>query len=204
MKTNNIKLIVLVTSLAWNLDVLAAPMSKADYQTSQARLASEQKTAKEACNSLSGNSRDICIAEANGQNRVALAELDSAYKPTEKSKSQIRIARAEADYSVAIQRCEELSANSKDVCVKEAKSAEVAAKADAQAAMKSAEAGKVSNEKSAAAQDKAKKQSSDARQDAAEDKRDASYEVAKQKCDNFSGNSKDACMDKAKLNFGKP
>jgi len=203
MNTNHIKLIVLVTGLAWNLGAQAAPMSKTEYQTSQDRISNEHKSTKEACNSKSGNARDICVTEANGQNRIALAELENTYKPSAKNRSQSLVAKAEAEYAVAIQRCDDLAGNTKDVCVKEAKSAEIAAKADAKADLKSSEAGKVANEKSTAAQGKAKQQSNEAHKDAAEDKRDASYEVAKEKCDALSGSAKDSCIDKAKLSFGK-
>lgn len=203
MNSNNIKLLVLLTSVAWNVNVIAAPLSQADYQASHARISSEQKSGKEGCNSLSGNARDICVTEVNGQHRVALAELESSYKPTAKNKSQIPVAKAEAAYAVAIQRCDDLAGNAKDICVKEAKSMEISAKADAKAKMKTVEAGKVADEKSATAQDKAKQQASDARSDASEAKRDASYEVAMEKCDSFSGDAKSTCADKAKLNFGK-
>lgn len=203
MNTNTIKLIVIVTSMAWSLGGLAASMSKADYQASHERISRDQKVAKENCNSMSGNARDICIAEASGKQRIALAELDWAYKPSAKTKSQVLVTKAEAEYAVAIQRCDDLSANPKDLCVREAKAAEASAKADAKAEMKAADAGRVADEKSATAQGKAKRQASEARQDAAEEKRDASYEVAKEKCDAFSGDAKDACSEKAKQNFGK-
>lgn len=203
MNKLTIRTIVLATSMAWNLGAMAETMPKADYQHSRDRLATEFHSAKEGCNSMSGNARDICIADAKGQNRVALTELEAAHKPTAKNKAEIRVARAEAEYAVAMERCDDLAGNAKDVCVKEAKSAEIGAKADLKAQKKASEAGKVADDKSAAAHDKASQKSGDARQDAAEDKRDASYEVAKEKCDAFSGNAKDLCIDKAKLNFGK-
>lgn len=203
MNTFNIKLIVLVTSLSWNLGATAAPVSKADYQAIHDRISAEHKSAKEGCNSMSGNARDICLAQSDGQNRIALAELEANYKPSVKNNAQVRIAKAEAEYAVAIERCDDLAGNAKDVCVKEAKSAETAAKADSKAKTKSREASKAADEKSAAAQGKAKQQTSDARESAAEEKRDADYAVAKEKCDSFSGNAKDSCVDKAKLTFGK-
>lgn len=203
MNNPTIKTIVLVTCLAWNLGAMAETMPKADYQTNRDRLAVEHQSAKEGCNSMSGNARDICIAEANGQNRIALTELEAAYKPTAKNNAEVGAARAEAQYAVAVERCDDLAGNAKDVCVKEAKAAEVGAKADLKAHKKSREAGKVAEGKTGAAQDKARQKSSDAREDASEDKRDAGYEVAKEKCDAFSGNAKDLCIDKAKLKFGK-
>lgn len=203
MNANTIKLIFIVTSMAWNVELLAASMSKADYETHQARISSEQKLGKEACNAMAGNARDICIADINGKQRIALAELDWQYKPSAKRKSQILVTKAEAEYAVANERCDDLTANAKDVCVKEAKAAEAAAKADAKAEMKASEATREADDKSTAAQNKARREGSEARQDAAEEKRDTRYEVAKEKCDRFSGDAKDACAEKAKVNFGK-
>ena len=88
---------------------------------------------------------------------------------------------AEADYDVAKQRCDAKTGNEKDVCVKEAKAAQVKAKADAKAGEKTASA----------------------RKDASEDKRDADYKVAIEKCDAFAGAVKDTCVRDAKVRFGK-
>lgn len=203
MRTFNIKLIVLVTSTAWNLGAIGAPISRADYQTSQERISAEYKSAKEGCNSMSANARDICIAQADGQRRVGLSALEVDYKPGEKNSAKLRVARAEAEYAVAIQRCDDLSGNAKDVCVKEAKSAKASAKADSKAQTKIHEAGKEAADTSATARSTAKQESSDARKDAVDDKRDADYAVAKEKCDVYSGPAKDICIDKAKLHFGK-
>lgn len=203
MNSLRIKMIVLVTGLAWNLGALAAPLSKAEYQAHQNRLSAEHRSALEACKSDAGNARDICLAEAEGQNRVALSGLEAEYKPSSRNRARARSARVEADYAVAIQRCDDLAANAKDVCVKEAKAARIAARADARAERKTSEAERIADEKSSAAHDKAQRQSNSAREDAAEDKRDADYAVAKEKCDAHSGAAKDACIDKAKLKFGK-
>lgn len=204
MHTFNIKLIVLVTSLAWGLGAIAAPLSKADYQAGHERISAAHKAATEACKSMSGNARDICTAEADGQERVGLATLEAEYKPGEKNSAQLRVAKADAAYAVAIERCDDLAGNAKDVCVKEAKSAKVSATADSKAETKTREAGKTAEETSAAAHKKASKESTEARRDAAEDKRDADYAVAKEKCDVYSGAAKDSCIDKAKLHVGKP
>jgi hypothetical protein len=204
MHTVNIKMIVLVTSMAWNLGAIAAPLSKADYQAGHDRITAAHNTATEGCNSMSGNARDICTAEADGQKRVGLAELEADYKPGEKSSAQLRVAKADTAYAVAIQRCDDLAGNAKDVCVKEAKSAKVSAKADSRAEAKTRDADKTADETSAAAHKKARKESTEARRDAAEDKRDADYAVAKEKCDAYSGVAKDSCIDKAKLHSSKP
>jgi hypothetical protein len=203
MNQSHIKLIVLVTGLAWHLGAVATPLSKAEYRDSHERISAEHKSAKAGCNSMNGNAQDICSAEANGQNQVALAELEAKYKPSAKNSARLLVAKAEADYAIAIERCDDLAGNAKDVCVKEAKSAEIAAKADGKAKAKSKAAGKAADEKSAAAREKGMRKSNEAQENATEEKRDAGYAVAKEKCDVLTGNDKDSCIDKAKLTFGK-
>ena len=103
-----------------------------------------------------------------------------------------RIAHAQAYYDVAIEKCDDLAGNPKDVCVKEAKAALVKGKADA----------KVDRVVADTRQDAAAKQA-DARKEATEDKRNAEYKVAIEKCDALAGAAKDACVSNAKAQFGK-
>jgi len=124
--------------------------------------------------------------------KIAKAEADAAYKGTPKAREAARIAHADADYSVAKEKCDDLSGNQKDVCVKEAKAAYTKAKADAKVDRVAADTRNTSAEKMAAA-----------RKDATEDKRDADYKVAIEKCDSLSGAAKDTCVKDAKARYGK-
>ena len=67
------------------------------------------------------NAKDICDAEVSGQQRVALAELEATYHSTRKTRYDVRIAKARADYSVAKEKCDDQAGNAKDVCVNDAK-----------------------------------------------------------------------------------
>ena len=169
-----------------------AGMSKPDYLASKDRIAAEYKTAKAGCDPLSSNAKDVCMAQAKGGEKVAQAELTASYQPTVKARYDVRLARAEADYSVAKEKCDDRAGNAKDVCVKEAQAVRTTAKADAKAHMKTTDA-KVA----------AGKEISAAQKDASADKRDADYAVAKEKCDALAGAAKDACVGSAKANFGK-
>ena len=86
---------------------------------------------KEACDSKSGNAKDVCIERAKAKEKVAKADNLAAYKNTAKARQDARIARAEADYAVASEKCDDLQGDQKDACVKEAKAAEAKAKAEA-------------------------------------------------------------------------
>jgi hypothetical protein len=198
-----LNMIALAVSLAFSASVMAQSMSKDNYKAGKDKIVAEYKLAKTSCASLSGNAKDICMAEAKGNEKVANAELESSYKPTTKNRYEARVAKAEANYAVANERCDDMAGNAKDVCVKEAKAAEIAAKADAKAQMKTTEANVTASEKSYEARSDASDKASDARKDAAADKSDAQYGVAKEKCDVYSGSAKDNCLNQAKVSFGK-
>jgi hypothetical protein len=150
------------------------------------------KADKEACNSLSGNAKDVCMQEAKGKENVAKAEAKAAYDGTPKARENARLARAEATYEVAKEKCDDMSGNQKDVCVKEAKAAYAKAKADAKVDRVAADSSR-----------KAVDKTTDAKQEAAEDKREAEYKVAVEKCDAMSGNAKDACVREAKAKYNR-
>ena len=152
----------------------------------------QYKMDKAACDSLSGNGKDICVEEAKGKEKIAKAEADAAYLNTPKAREAARDARADANYAVAKERCDDLAGNAKDVCVKEAKATHVRATADAKVDRVSADTRNDSAEKTA-----------EARRDATNDKRDADYKVAVEKCDSLAGPSKDTCLRDAKSRFGK-
>jgi hypothetical protein len=168
------------------------PMSKTDYTQANKDADAQYKAAKDACASLSGNARDICVAEAKGNHEVAKAEAEAAYKHTPKAREHARVAYAEANYKVAMEKCDDLAGNPKDVCVKEAKSALVKGKADAKVDRVATDA----NREAAATK-------SEARKDATEEKSDAEYKVAVEKCESLAGAAKDACVSAAKSQYGK-
>jgi hypothetical protein len=171
---------------------MAQTMSSSDFNAGKSRLQSDYKTEKAACSSRAGNAKYICMAEAKGKEDVAKAELEHSYKPTLKTQYQVNVAKGEATYELAKQKCDAMSGNPKDVCIKEAKSALTAAKADATVQKKTAEANSM-----------ASRENKETRANASADKRAAELKVAEEKCDALSLNAKDNCMAAAKAKFGK-
>ena len=170
----------------------APAMSKSSYDAAISSANAQYKTDKQTCAALSGNAKDICMQEAKGKEKIAKADAEAAYKNTAKTREAARVARAEATYNVAKERCDDLAGNPKDVCVKEAKAGLVKGKADAKVDRVAADTSK----------DAAVKQA-DAMKAASEDKRDANYKVAVEKCDALAGAAKDSCVANAKLQYGK-
>ena len=170
----------------------STPMSKDNYTLAKTNADAQYKIDKDACSSQSGNANDICVAEAKGKDNVAKADAEAAYENTPKARQNARIAHAQANYDVAIEKCDDLAGNRKDVCVKEAKAELVKGKANA----------KVERVVSDTRHDAAVKQA-DASKDANADKREAEYKVAIEKCDALAGPAKDACVSNAKVQYGK-
>ena len=169
-----------------------APMSKDGLAAAKKNADDQYKIDRDRCASLSGNAKDICVAEAKGKGNVTKADAEAAYENTPKAREHARIVRAEATYAVAVERCDDLAGNRKDVCVKEGKAELVRSKADA----------KVDRVVADTRNDAALKQA-DARVEASVEKRDADYKVAIEKCDALAGPAKDACVSSAKMQFGK-
>ena len=170
----------------------STPISKNSYTMAKEKADAQYEVDDEACSPLSGNAKDICAAEAKGKYNVAKSEAEATYKHTAKAREKARSTRAQATYDVAIEKCDELAGNSKDVCVKEAKAELVKGKANA----------KVDRVVADTREDAATKQG-DARKEASQDKRDAEYRVAVEKCDALAAPAKDACISNAKVQYGK-
>lgn len=203
MNKQKVNLIALAIGLSFGVGAMAQGITKDDYKAGKDQIAVDYKAAKVGCESLSGNANDICLVEAKGRAKVTRAELDASYTPSRKHHYQLRIARAEANYAVAKERCDDKAGHAKDVCVEEAKAAETAAKADAKAQKTTSDANDQAVGKSAEAYGEANKKAAEARKDASVDKLDAQYSLAKEKCETFAGGAKDVCMDQARIRFGK-
>jgi len=152
----------------------------------------QYKAAKATCDALSGNAKDICVEDAKGKEKIAKAEAYATFEGTPKARESARIARADAVYEVAKEKCDDLAGNPKDVCVKEAKAVHVKAKADAKVDRVASDARRDSNERVA-----------EAKREASSDKTEADYKVAIEKCDALAGDTKDVCVREAKTRYGR-
>lgn len=151
MSKRNFNTIALSLALAFSTVAIAADGIPADeYKRGKDKNAAEYNAARSACASLAGNARDICVAEAKGREKVGKAELDASYKPSDKARHAVKTAKAEADYAVAKQKCDDKAGDDKTLCMKEAKAAEASAKASAEKSMAPTMAATATTEKAAA------------------------------------------------------
>lgn len=160
---------------------IAVPDAKTAYNTARDMAAANYKVARARCDAVTGNPREVCVAEAKAERVRVEEEAGAAYKNTLKAYTQARMRIADANYERDKARCGAVTGNDRDVCIKQAKATLVAARADATADRKMIEA----------------------RTDAREDKLTAEYRVALEKCDAFAGAAKDQCVDAAKTAYGK-
>lgn len=182
-----------VITLALGTGVVAENMSKDEYKAARDRIETTYRADKRRCDSMSGNAKDICNAEAKGREKLAKAELEARHNPTPDLRYEALMVKAETDYETAKERCDDKTGNMKDVCLKEAEAAKTVAEADAKAELEiSANAGG----------EKAASESMEAYRDAADEKNEAEFQLAKQKCEDFEGQARKRCLENAKTQHG--
>ncbi|WP_292936601.1 hypothetical protein [Noviherbaspirillum sp.] len=123
----NNKLTVLATSLAFVFASSAyaqqtsGSSGTSGKQSSKQTIEQQHKAAIEKCNGMSGNAKDICKAEADGQKKISEAQAKLDQRDTPKNRLDLEEAKADADYKVAKERCDDQVGDAKNACQKEAK-----------------------------------------------------------------------------------
>ena len=103
---------------------LATDPAKTDrdnqYKAAVAHADAEYAAAKDACKQRQGNDKDVCMKEAKAEHTHAVADAKAARK----SNSAVASAHDDklaADYKVAKEKCDALSGDAKDACIRDAK-----------------------------------------------------------------------------------
>ena len=94
------------------------PKDEAKLHTAQyeARYA----VAKEKCDDLSGNAKDVCVQEAKTTRDKAKADAKLTKTVTTAMADDVST-QMKADYKLAREKCDSLAANAKDICIASAK-----------------------------------------------------------------------------------
>lgn len=103
-------------SLAMCTSIHAEGLNKYEYLHSKSLVLTEHDLAEKACDSLTSNANEICMAEANGKKRNALARLYSVYKPSANARYQELTTSANTAYAIAIAKCNGSAVNVKSTC----------------------------------------------------------------------------------------
>jgi hypothetical protein len=85
-----------------------------------ARAESTYAVAKERCDDLAGNAKDVCVKEAKAVEIKALADAKMG-KEIGDARQDAAAEKLDADYKVAIEKCDALAGDAKNNCVAAAK-----------------------------------------------------------------------------------
>jgi hypothetical protein len=97
------------TGKASDADKLAKTRAKTAYNT-----------AKQKCDALKGNDKDVCMKEAKAAETRAMADAKT-HKETREARKEANEDIAEANYKVAKEKCDAMSGNAQDACLQEVK-----------------------------------------------------------------------------------
>ena len=86
----------------------------------KARYEAAYNVAKEKCDDLGGNAKDVCVKEAQAARDKAKADLKLANKVNDAAGTAVA-EHVKADYKVAREKCDALSGDPKNICVASAK-----------------------------------------------------------------------------------
>lgn len=179
-KTTTTALLAATLSLCCGL-AQAANFSKPVYDGAKEDIKTSYKADRDACSKLSGNAKDICVEEAKGREKVALAQLEYNYSGSPGDEIKLMETRAEARYEVAKERCDDRSGDAKDLCQREAKTAHDKAKAEI----------------------KMNKKVSEAVDEAESTRLKSEYKLANEKCNSLAGDAKSSCVASAKARYNQ-
>ena len=85
------------------------------------RINQEHKAELEKCKDLKGNAKDVCKKEADGHKKIAKAEAELKEQDTPKNRQKLAEAKADAQYDVAKEKCDDQKGDAKSACKKTAK-----------------------------------------------------------------------------------
>ena len=181
------KLVLLSVALTGVFSNAAWAMTKAEYKTEKDTITGAYKVSRDKCESLKANAKDICVSEAKGAEKVSKAELEEKYEPNARHVEKVSMAKGDAAYHTAKEKCDDSAGNAKSVCRADAKAVHVKAVEEARVVRVGAVAGSV--EKSM-------------RNSANKDENTANFKAATARCDAMAGAAKDTCMAGAKTKYG--
>jgi hypothetical protein len=124
MKFTIRELLLASTLCAFAAGVQAADPNKAqreaEYKATVAHADADYKAAKDACKPRQGNDKDVCMKEA----KAAYVKVTADAKAKRKGGAAVGEARDEkmdANYKVAKEKCDAMSGDAKDACIRDAK-----------------------------------------------------------------------------------
>ncbi|HSW19518.1 MAG TPA: hypothetical protein VLJ86_20020 [Ramlibacter sp.] len=98
----------------------ADAMTRDAYKAEKDKIETQAKADKKACDPMKANAKDICQAEAKAKEKIAKAELDAKNKPDARATEKVQLMKAEGEYEVAKEKCEDQQGAAIVACKKDA------------------------------------------------------------------------------------
>lgn len=114
----------------------ASAMTAQEHKVAKERIEAAYKVDKAKCDGMKDNAKDVCMKEAKATEKVAMAELEQQYKPSDRNMRKVAEEKADTMYDVAKEKCDDQSGDAKNACQKQAKADHDKAKADIKAMRK--------------------------------------------------------------------
>jgi hypothetical protein len=99
----------------------ADAMSREAYNAEKDKIETQAKADKKVCDAMKDNPKDVCQAEAKAKEKIAKAELDARNRPNARASEKVRLMKAEGDYEVAKEKCEDQQGAAVASCKKDAR-----------------------------------------------------------------------------------
>lgn len=100
-----------------------------EYGAARERIGANLKAALEQCEKQVEPARAVCVKEAQGRQKIALAELDHQRSPSDANARRLAETRVAVNYDVAREKCNERQGGDKAACLSRASEEESKARA---------------------------------------------------------------------------
>ena len=131
MKTLIATLLATAAGAVFAAPTVALTHDPATYRNVTQKPEADYKAAVAKCDAMSGNDKNVCMAEAKVARTRTEADILSRYNTTPVSRERARTNMADAEYNLAKARCDGKAGADKDACMNDAKSVHTAALNDA-------------------------------------------------------------------------
>lgn len=114
----------LLAALYSSISLGAAPLLSADeFQAGKTRIEATLLADHIACETFTGQPRDVCRERARGKELVAQAQLELAHTGTRQSQDRLTTVRLGTTYDLARTRCNDQAGAAKRSCARDAQAA---------------------------------------------------------------------------------
>ncbi|KQU84444.1 hypothetical protein ASC78_10500 [Variovorax sp. Root318D1] len=100
-----------------------------EYSAARERIGATSKVALGQCEALAGPGRIVCIKEARGREKIALAELDQQRNPSDANARRLAETKLAVNHEIAVEKCNDRQGGDKAECLSRASADESKARA---------------------------------------------------------------------------